>query len=375
MLQACSRSEEIESQCRGYCCDVVKPVLDQARSCYEQSGENQTITQKVLEERLEEHIVRVEKQVEHIFQNLVVRIQEQADTNAENVLTILKTIDQAKTENINNTLDKAESVMKTIDEKLLKQGTAIEYDLTAKLENLSNKIDTNIRSVEENFKQQVVKIQEQAGNNTGNVLNVLEKIEKGKVEIVKNALEKIESLMSAMGEKLLNQSKTIESCLKEKSDFMVKLDNLNNKIDTVVKKQDDQAKLGVMLSQFQKIGSKYYISRDFNKNWHDADKICKKFGANLINFKSKMEYDEVVSHLESPSDYWTSLSDIKKEGHFVSITTGKEAPYVNWDEGEPNNLGGNENCVNLRYPSDKYVMNHRDCSHEIGFICKRELLV
>lgn len=371
-MQACSGSEEIESQCRGYCYDVVKPVLDHAKSCFEQSGENQTITPKVLEESLEEHIVRVEKQVEHIFQNLVVKIQEQADTNAGKVLTILEKIDQAKAENINNTLDKAESVMKTIDEKLLKQGTTIEYDLTAKLENLNNKIDTNLRSAEENFKQQVVKIQEQADNSNGNILNVLEKIEKGKLEIMKNTLDKVESLMNAMGEKLLNQSKTVESCLKERSEFMIKLDNLNNKIDTVVKKQDFK-----ILSQFQKIGSTYYyISKNSKRNWHEALATCKKFGSNLINIESKKEYDAVIRQLESPSDYWIALNDIDKEGHFVSITTGKEAPYLNWDKGEPNNLGGNENCAHLRYMSDKYVMNDRDCTFRHEFICKAaELLV
>lgn len=287
-MQACFGSEKLDRQCSRYCYDVVKPLLGQARSWYEQPRENQAITLKELDKRLEEHVEKVEKQV---------------DINNAFTKSFLATLEM-------NMLEKVESS-----------------------KNSFKKLETDFQNL-----NSVLQIQKQ---------------------YIDSTVDRVENVLKTIDEKLLQQG----------SGLTVKLETLSNKLDTVLKTQDDQPK--VMRKQFEKIGSKYYyISKDMDANWHDAGVLCRKFGGNLVTFESEGEFNAVKSHLRIPNFYWTSLNDADKEGHFVSISTGKEAPYINWHKGEPNNIGRGENCVHVKYMSDRYAMNDRDCFEKIGYICE-----
>ena len=48
-------------------------------------------------------------------------------------------------------------------------------------------------------------------------------------------------------------------------------------------------------------------------------------------------------------DHFNSgYTDREKEGTFVNINTGEPLTWVFWDQGEPNNWGGNEDCTSLK---------------------------
>lgn len=73
--------------------------------------------------------------------------------------------------------------------------------------------------------------------------------------------------------------------------------------------------------------------------------------------------------------YWSSGTDTGCEGNFwwcgsdVAISTG-----VKWKSGNPDNLGSEENCVELQASNlvlDKsVVLNDRNCEQELMFICE-----
>ena len=68
-------------------------------------------------------------------------------------------------------------------------------------------------------------------------------------------------------------------------------------------------------------------------------------------------------------DYaWVGLNDIAEEGEFV-WTDSSTKTYANFQDNEPNNQGGNEDCVGLHENSNgKYV--DIPCLKNERFICE-----
>ena len=44
--------------------------------------------------------------------------------------------------------------------------------------------------------------------------------------------------------------------------------------------------------------------------------------------------------------------------------------YTNWKIGKPNDVAGNENCLQIVLPRPLAVSNDMPCNHEIPFICE-----
>jgi len=45
------------------------------------------------------------------------------------------------------------------------------------------------------------------------------------------------------------------------------------------------------------------------------------------------------------SKVWLGLTDQLNEGQFIWTSTGEDLSYSHWNGGEPNNAGGDEDCV------------------------------
>ena len=61
------------------------------------------------------------------------------------------------------------------------------------------------------------------------------------------------------------------------------------------------------------------------------------------------------------------MNDIGAEGKF-SYTDGTAVDFTYWGSGQPDNYGGDEDCVHIR--SDN-KMNDVQCITKMGFICKK----
>ena len=59
-----------------------------------------------------------------------------------------------------------------------------------------------------------------------------------------------------------------------------------------------------------------------------------------------------------------------KEKVMVSISDLKRPSYANWVKGEPNNDGGNEDCV--VYGTNYRGWNDISCSTKIRFVCTKK---
>lgn len=104
-------------------------------------------------------------------------------------------------------------------------------------------------------------------------------------------------------------------------------------------------------------------------------------------FKDKLEYDFVVNKIRMRSNWedswWTGIYDLgneyeadtpNKNRPFYSISTGYKVNYTkffshdDWGVDQPNNLKGNESCVDIR-KAYHYYMNDFFCDYSSPFIC------
>lgn len=296
--------------------------MDHTRSCYIKSEDNQAITPKELAERLEEHIEKIQRQV---------------DINNAFSKSFLAKLEM-------NTLEKVES--------LKNSSMKLETDFLNLLQKQNQCIDGVVKR-----EQDIAKMQKQVDDSLGNILARHDKIEKGKVEHANNTLNRVESVMKIIEQNIVKQSTTIELGLK----------NLENKMNTVLKNKQAQA---TVPSHFKRIGSKYYyISNNAKVNWFEAVAACRAKGGELVTFESKLEYEEVVKRLLQSEDYWTAINDLAKEGVYVSVATDKAAPFFMWLTGEPNNVGEEEDCVNLKHYYF-HQFNDMSCESKSEYICE-----
>uniref|UniRef100_A0A671Q602 C-type lectin domain-containing protein n=1 Tax=Sinocyclocheilus anshuiensis TaxID=1608454 RepID=A0A671Q602_9TELE len=100
------------------------------------------------------------------------------------------------------------------------------------------------------------------------------------------------------------------------------------------------------------------------KSWSDSRQYCRDRGADLIiiNTEEKQVSFERV---------WIGLSDIQQEG-IMKWVDNSTLNQGFWLEGEPNNLDGTEDCVELN-PENPILNNWNDlpCSGTINWICEK----
>lgn len=97
----------------------------------------------------------------------------------------------------------------------------------------------------------------------------------------------------------------------------------------------------------------------------DAQAFAQNLGANLVSIQSDTENDCVLAGLSALGEtgvIWIGLGDEDVEGEFEWYDQSPYGGYTNWAPGEPNNSGGNEDCVQI-YPTggEAGLWNDEDC--------------
>jgi hypothetical protein len=95
-------------------------------------------------------------------------------------------------------------------------------------------------------------------------------------------------------------------------------------------------------------GHDYYLLSP--NNWTMSEAEAESLGGTLAMIKNADEQDWVFSTFSRNVNHnglWIGLHRKRPGGPFVWVTDAK-LDYVNWDQGEPNNVGGIENCVQMQ---------------------------
>ncbi|XP_071788858.1 echinoidin-like [Asterias amurensis] len=142
-------------------------------------------------------------------------------------------------------------------------------------------------------------------------------------------------------------------------------------------------------TRFRKHCYRFFGTR---KTWMQAELYCNQFSAN------KHSGEETISHLVSVNNHaendflyalWSStretsgneallwLGFYKPMGrNYFTWSDYSDIDFTFWDSSRPNNVGGDENCVEMW---EEAIENHRlkswndrACTHEASFVCKMQ---
>ncbi|XP_070610681.1 C-type lectin lectoxin-Thr1-like [Erythrolamprus reginae] len=127
-----------------------------------------------------------------------------------------------------------------------------------------------------------------------------------------------------------------------------------------------------------------YKVTDEAKTWKDAEVSCRmlKPGCNLASIHSEEESGDLAQYI---SDYitkggnvWIGLTDAQKvnvaslplQDRVWDWTDRSSTDYLAWAAGEPNNLKGNEYCVEILASTDYMKWNDHPCDFERASLCQ-----
>ncbi|XP_034531963.1 ladderlectin-like [Notolabrus celidotus] len=114
-----------------------------------------------------------------------------------------------------------------------------------------------------------------------------------------------------------------------------------------------------------------YISTP--QTWAWAEKSCQALGGNLASVHSHAEYvfiqRMIVRATNGYPASWIGGSDGQQEGVWL-WSDGSLFTYANWCQGEPNNLRGTQECIQMNWTSEK-CWDDDYCSIHLPYVCAR----
>ncbi|XDV11360.1 hypothetical protein PO909_000323 [Leuciscus waleckii] len=106
------------------------------------------------------------------------------------------------------------------------------------------------------------------------------------------------------------------------------------------------------------------------QTWIDAERFCLQYDGNLASVHSLEEYavihDLIRSETQASMRAWIGGHDAVQEGVWL-WSDGTEMNFQMWAPGEPNNLDGHENCLEMNLDYVKW--NDDTCSKNKPFVC------
>jgi len=99
---------------------------------------------------------------------------------------------------------------------------------------------------------------------------------------------------------------------------------------------------------YQKIGTRYFFINDTPMTWDEADLFCREKGGYLAAFQNQEEVDAIQPKLRKEFYYWLGINDKEKRGKFVSVASGKPAPFLNGNVDEPYYRHRDELCMAIK---------------------------
>nr|CAH7736287.1 unnamed protein product [Callosobruchus chinensis] len=121
----------------------------------------------------------------------------------------------------------------------------------------------------------------------------------------------------------------------------------------------------------------YYYGAILGGSVNQVDLFCNYHNMKLVSIQTYEESQNLIagllSFLETSENvvFWTSGKKVGSN-NWRWESTGRPVHYTNWAKGEPNNSGGQENCIEVRFNSTAKTLEWNDdkCDSTNYFICE-----
>uniref|UniRef100_A0ACB8F962 Uncharacterized protein n=1 Tax=Sphaerodactylus townsendi TaxID=933632 RepID=A0ACB8F962_9SAUR len=140
--------------------------------------------------------------------------------------------------------------------------------------------------------------------------------------------------------------------------------------------QGQLAVLQATLAKYQKVaafpsgrivGNRAFVTSGYEGNFDDLRQRCLQAGGQLASPRNAAEnaaIQQIVILHNKP--VFLGINDIQTEGRFKYLN-GETIAYSNWQQGEPNNEKGRENCVEI-FVNGRW--NDRSCGEKRLIVCE-----
>ncbi|XP_008575873.1 PREDICTED: C-type lectin domain family 4 member K [Galeopterus variegatus] len=234
------------------------------------------------------------------------------------------------------------------------------------ISNLGSEIKKNSGDVEA-AGVQIRMVNVSLGRAHSQILMLKTSVEKAntRIQVLTESWEKVDDLNAQIPE--------LKREIDKASAFNAKVRGLQSSLENISKLLKQQSDILQMVSQGWKYfrGNFYYFSH-IQKTWYSAQQFCVSRESHLTSVTSESE-QEFLYKSAGEVFHWIGLTKAGSEGdwYWVDDTPFDKVQSVRfWIPGEPNNVGNNEHCVNIKV-SSLQSWNDAPCDNKYLFICKR----
>ena len=120
-----------------------------------------------------------------------------------------------------------------------------------------------------------------------------------------------------------------------------------------------------------------YLVVERSKTWDEASAFCSERNSYLFEITTDEEFsfvEPLLGHylIDYTWRFWIGASDRSREGTFVYDHSNLKVPQQYWEDGEPNNKGGDENCAVVRRLDGNLGINDVPCKRKYYFVCEND---
>uniref|UniRef100_A0A8C2PQ69 C-type lectin domain-containing protein n=1 Tax=Cyprinus carpio TaxID=7962 RepID=A0A8C2PQ69_CYPCA len=162
---------------------------------------------------------------------------------------------------------------------------------------------------------------------------------------------------------LIAFNQTINSLQNKYNGVMIEKDQLQNNFKSLSQKKLELETRVNNLTKSCFVSLHLFIFTQ--RSWSDSRQYCRDQGADLVIINTEEKQVSLFSER-----VWIGLSDIENEGNMTWVDNSAVNQEF-WLEEEPNNAGGNEDCIELMPSETIKNWNDLPCSENRKGICEK----